>query len=56
MGVEFRLHLGLSIRLDGLAGLELGIAMFADADGNRGQLYYPEFALKHGLSLAHYGE
>ena len=36
-----------------IAILELGVASFATANGRRGSLYDPQFALRHDCSLAH---
>ncbi len=51
VGIELCLNVGFEIRK---AGLELGVAAFAYADGRwRGLLYDPQFALRHDCSLAH---
>ena len=44
VGVKLCLNIGI---------LELSVASFTYADGRRGSLYDPQFALRHDCSLAH---
>jgi hypothetical protein len=51
VSVKLRLNVGTWRRK---AGLELGIAPFAYADGWRDSLYNSQFALLHDFSLTHW--
>jgi hypothetical protein len=53
VSIERRVNFLLCVILGGLARLELGVATFANADGRKGRLYDPQFALLHDCSLAH---
>ena len=53
VGIERRPEFGFRVIFQGLIGMELRIAAFADAKSHRRALYDPKIAFLHDRSLAH---